>query len=107
MGDTGDIHFKNGFDAGYNQCKALNADKIDRLQKRVIELEQFQRSLHPTELRDYTLSYYVINNDQIDAAVNMINAWECDPMFTDYESGWDVLNKFGIHWNEKLGWKVE
>ncbi|KKN78991.1 hypothetical protein LCGC14_0344670 [marine sediment metagenome] len=36
----------------------------------VKELEQFQRSLHPTELRDYTKTYYVIDDEMINKAWN-------------------------------------
>ena len=47
------------------------ADEIERLESQVNQLKQFQESLHPTALRDYSKTYYVIDNDQIDAAWNL------------------------------------
>ena len=43
-------------------------ERLDAKNKRIEELEKFQQSLHPTELRDYMLTYYVFISDQTDAA---------------------------------------
>ncbi|RKZ05680.1 hypothetical protein DRQ25_15600 [Candidatus Fermentibacteria bacterium] len=55
-------------DDGFLGCYACWPNVVVRLQIRIKELEQFQQSLHPTELKDYMRTYYVFTDKQIDAA---------------------------------------
>ena len=66
---------------------------VKRLAKRIEELEQFQQSLHPTELRDYMRTYYIITDEQIDAAVKIARSIE---EHYSNESGWETLKPLGI-----------
>lgn len=61
---------------------------IEELEEERNQLRQFQQSLHPTGLRDYMKTYYVITDAQIDAA---------------WAQGFDALAELGIVRCEECG----
>ena len=94
--------WRDGFTRGYNHHRALiDADvEIERLLAENKQLRQFQESLHPTELKDYTKTYYVINNKQIDSAVQCINEFA---LTSQVDWCWIALGELDIYQN-KDGW---
>ena len=52
---------------------------VRELEEKVAQLKQFQRSLHPTELSDYTKTYYVFNSSEIDKAVRVWGNFDLSP----------------------------
>jgi len=95
---------------------------VKEKEARVEELEEDHRWIDEM-YEDYRLAIYSVNkrlainryihflrdrhhitDEQIDAAVEQINTWKTeDPVYTDYESGWETLNKLGIRRCEGCG----
>jgi len=58
----------------------------------------------PTKYQCLIKGIHHITDKQINAAVEQINNWKTeDSVYTDYESGWDVLNKINIFKCERCG----
>ncbi|MCK5018329.1 MAG: hypothetical protein KAS32_14825 [Candidatus Peribacteraceae bacterium] len=79
----------------YNDAMYIDElrERIERLEQERDQLKQFQQSLHPTELRDYMKTYYVIIDEQIAAVVEWANTFGAS---RTTEGRWDVLNKLNI-----------
>ena len=87
-----------GCDLIHNEANLANS----KLARRVEELEQLVAISEQEFWKDRDGHHFT--DEQIDAAVEQINNWKTeDSVYTDYESGWEVLNKLNIKRCEGCG----